>query len=144
MNILEQIRDHLSNLNFHEGYRCIYNLLVERSTSNNYIPNREDILINIFSEEINKIALNYNKINCYDIENYTKDTNKMKNMCNYLQRTYLTKFENKSNLLNDIIKNAWNKADEVRYLKTAGCISVMKHLPSGNPPVFGKWIGSFM
>ena len=147
MYSLEKIKDYLKNTNnFNDGYSYIYSCLNERTTNEiKYLPNREEIIIDIFSKEINKIAIKYNNIFHIDHINYIKEANKIKFMVSYLERSsYLLYVKKKPNLLNDIITDAWENAEKAKVKQLISAVCVKNNLPSGNPSWIPKLMNSFI
>ena len=145
MYSLEKIQEILKNTeNFMEGYSYIWSCLTQRSYDNDkFLPNREEKIIDIYSKEINKIALKYNNIFLIDPTSYNKKAIKMKFMISLLERYYLINHQ-KPTLLQDIISNAWKNAEKAKIQQLISAVCVTNNLPSGDPSWIPKLMNSFI
>jgi hypothetical protein len=122
------------------GYTNVFNLLTERNGS---YTNNINLIINMFEIESYTKAKKYNNIYVIDRIKYDIEVNIMLKICEYITR-YYTFNENKPNLLNNIINNSWNKAEELKSLSMIGCICVQYNLPAVNPCWMANMIGSYI
>jgi hypothetical protein len=119
------------------GHTIIFNLLTQKG---NY---DSKLIISMFEKECYVKAKKYNSVYAVDRLKYDNETNLMIKMCEYVKRYYLS-HHNEPNLLNDIINNSWEKAEQIKKLSMIGYISIQNNLPAGDPCWMSKMIGLYV
>ena len=134
---IQQILECLQNPNFTSAIKA-HNLIYMGMTSQIRFSINDMIeIIDMFKEQIYILALNNINLNEYKIK-----TNYLKIMYSYIDR--YNHDDNDNLTIQEIIDNAWNRADKNKKCQICGTISVQNNLPAGNPPWMGRLISSYL
>lgn len=125
-----------SNKSFLKGYENVYLYITLKKSFNADIQ----IIVDLFTKAVYKKAKKYNNLDVYDKTKYNLETARMVRMCLYMER-YIHHIYEK---LQNIIDETWEKVDKVTKLSQIGPIIIQYNLPSGEPPIMGKMIGSYL